>query len=76
MDCAHEWAGVADLKDLQDSEGWLECPKCSAIKGRMKYPFRPPVGALVWICKCDNELFHVTKNGVYCPNCGDYSCFP
>jgi rubrerythrin len=23
-----------------------------------------------WHCDCGNELFYVTANGYYCPNCG------
>lgn len=47
---------------------WLECPKCGLEKGRLAgtvYRDEPH-----WHCDCGNELFYVTANGYYCPNCG------
>lgn len=25
---------------------------------------------LHWVCDCSNDLFYVTQEGYYCPNCG------
>jgi hypothetical protein len=53
---------------------WLECPSCTLTAGRMRYPVQRP-GAH-WTCKCGNDLFHVTPDGMYCPSCGADQIFP
>lgn len=64
LDCRHEWVGVAP-----DGTVWLACPKCTLVRGR----FIGHVvigGASHWTCNCGCDLFHVTKENFYCPNCG------
>lgn len=73
--CKHEWVGVVEVEQHADNDGWLECPKCFEQKGRLIFPYRPPVGTYVFLCLCDNELFNVTKDGVFCPNCGTRHTF-
>lgn len=63
LSCNHEWAAVAPIGTV-----WLECPECGLEKGRL-------AGTVYrdehhWHCNCGNELFYVTANVYYCPNCG------
>lgn len=64
MSCGHKWQAVAET--LVD---WLECPGCHLVKGRFKYPHEHSEDH--WQCGCGNDLFHVTVNRAYCPNCGN-----
>lgn len=61
--CQHEWVAVAPVGSI-----WLECPACSLIRGRYFEPAEKP--ARHWTCNCGCDLFHVTPNEIYCPNCG------
>ena len=63
--CKHEWVAVAPT-----GVTWMECPSCSLIRGRFVFPHQRD--GLVWKCFCENDLFHVTPDGVYCPNCGQW----
>jgi hypothetical protein len=69
LDCKHEWEAIAH----QDAV-WLECPKCSLNKGRFLGAFS--LGKFKWFCNCENDLFHITPDGSYCPNCGSWCKFP
>lgn len=62
--CKHEWAAVAPTGTL-----WLECPECSLLRGRFLWPVERS-GLPHWVCGCGNDVFHVTPQGYYCPNCG------
>ncbi|HSX21491.1 MAG TPA: hypothetical protein VLE97_01800 [Gaiellaceae bacterium] len=64
LDCKHTWAAVAPTGTV-----WLECPGCGLTRGRFRYQHER-TGAAHWTCKCGNDLFHVTPDGYYCPNCG------
>lgn len=61
--CKHEWVAVAPSGTI-----WLECPSCSLERGRYVAQMEKPVPH--WHCKCENNLFYVTADGYYCPNCG------
>ena len=63
MLCSYEWVAVALVGTL-----WLECPSCHSEKGYLKFPVQRT--GLEWICICGNDLFRVTPEGYYCPNCG------
>lgn len=63
LDCKHKWAVVAEV-----GATWLECPVCGLFRGRVKYQCERDCPH--WTCKCGNDLFHVTEDGFYCPNCG------
>lgn len=63
--CAHKWTSVAPVGSV-----WLECPNCKCDKGLMDQPCVRELPT--WTCNCGNDLFHVTKDGYYCPNCGDW----
>lgn len=68
LDCKHEWVAVAPA-DMQ----WLECPSCGLVRGRFKFQFEKDCKH--WVCNCGNDLFHVTPEGTYCPNCGEWHVF-
>jgi len=65
LDCKHEWQSVAPSGTV-----WLECPKCSLVRGRFIFPHELPEGTGVWHCNCGNTLFEVLVDGFFCPNCG------
>lgn len=65
MQCKHEWAAVAPMGAVA-----LECPACETQKGRFRFPHRR--SGSVWVCNCGNDLFHLTPDGTYCPNCGEW----
>lgn len=62
LSCGHRWAAVAPV-----GADWLECPQCGLEKGVFSFPYRREGPHLE--CNCGNDLFHVTPEGVYCPNC-------
>lgn len=66
IDCKHEWMAVAPLETK-----WLECPQCSLIRGRFKYTYHKDHPH--WECTCGNDLFCVTPQGYYCPNCSNWA---
>ena len=66
LDCKHEWAAVAPV-----GTRWMECPSCSLIRGRFIGEHRREGDH--WHCTCANELFYVTPDGYYCPNCGEWA---
>jgi Zn finger protein HypA/HybF involved in hydrogenase expression len=65
MSCNHEWQAVAPI-----GTEWLECPECHLEKGRLAYPVQRY--GLEWKCHCGNDLFRMTPDGCYCPNCGEW----
>lgn len=62
--CRHEWQAVAPVGTV-----WLDCPACSLERGRFLGPAQRD-GAH-WHCGCGNDIFYVTPDGFYCPNCGE-----
>ncbi len=64
LDCKREWEAVAPT-----GTRWLECPACTLIRGR--FVAQHERDEPHWHCLCGNELFHVVKDGYYCPNCGE-----
>ena len=65
MLCGKEWVAVAPV-----GTPWLECPECHSEKGYMKFQVQRTGSE--WICNCGNDLFRVTPDGYYCPNCGEW----
>ncbi len=63
--CKHEWVGVVPVGTV-----WLTCPGCGAQKGLLTYPCERD--GLHWTCVCGNQLFNVMREGLYCPNFGDW----
>lgn len=63
--CKHEWEAVSPI-----GTEWLECPRCGLLRGRYIYPCERP--GLVWSCNCENNLFYMIPDGIYCPNCGEW----
>lgn len=70
LDCKHDWNAVAPV-----GVPWLQCPNCQAMKGRFMGPHLK-LGKELWHCNCGNDLFQITRDGCYCPNCGEWCRFP
>ena len=68
MQCKEEWVAVVPAGTV-----WLECPKCGSMKGLMKYSCERK-DTMHWTCQCGSQLFHITQEGTYCPNCGTWQC--
>jgi hypothetical protein len=67
--CKHTWVAVAVI-----GTEWLECPNCETTKGRFNFPVVAKEVAH-WNCACGNDLFHITEEYLYCPNCGQEQNF-
>lgn len=65
LDCKHEWEAIAPVGVI-----WMECPACSLVRGR--FIGQHERQGSEWICHCGNDLFHITPQGPYCPNCGEW----
>lgn len=70
LNCHHVWVAVAPLDTVD-----LECPECHTMKGVFNYAVTPPDDVDVWTCSCDNQLFYITPEGHWCPNCGQYNSY-
>jgi len=66
--CSHKWVAVAPVGTI-----WLECPSCTLERGR--YVAQIQREGEHWHCNCGNDLFQATRDGVYCPNCGEWQVF-
>jgi len=64
--CHHRWIAVSPVGTI-----WLECPECTLDRGRyIAECIRE--NRLHWSCGCENDLFYLTSEGIYCPNCGEW----
>jgi DNA-directed RNA polymerase subunit RPC12/RpoP len=72
MNCHHEWHAVTPFSHYETTD-WLECPECGFEKAKLKYPFS--IGKEYWACNCGNDLFHISTEFIYCPNCGREQVF-
>lgn len=63
--CNHKWDAIAPCSTTE-----LECPECHTNKGRFMNLVL--MDELHYTCKCENQFFHITPTGTYCPNCGDW----
>lgn len=61
--CDHTWVAVAPVGTTL-----FECPNCHTHGGMFKFMCAPE--APVWNCPCGNQLFYITTEGHFCPNCG------
>lgn len=68
LDCKHTWVARAPVGTL-----WLECPACTLKRGRYLERVQEP--GPHWHCNCNCDLFYVTPDGYYCPNCGEAQKF-
>jgi hypothetical protein len=68
--CQYEWTAVVPVGVVD-----LECPKCLTMKGRLVFPYELADGTLERRCVCQNNLFKLTPEGYFCPNCGDYMSY-
>ena len=64
LDCQNKWTAVAPIGSTV-----LECPDCGTQKGKFFYEVIRQ-DREHWECSCGNDLFYITKDGSYCPNCG------
>lgn len=71
MDCGEEWEAVAPVGTC-----YLECPKCSTVRGVMRAPIGGGVGEGEWTCNCGCDVFKILAHkdgrfkGVLCLRCG------
>lgn len=63
LTCGHTWVAIAPSGTV-----WLECPECKTEKGRFCGPVEE--SGEHWTCNCGCDLFHISRKGIYCPNCG------
>ena len=61
--CRHGWVAVAPTGTI-----WLECPSCTLERGR--FVAQVQRDGPHWHCNCGNDLFQITEECTYCPNCG------
>jgi hypothetical protein len=66
IDCGHEWVQVAPHGTL-----WLDCQSCKLERGRfVRHCER--AGEHFHCIACNNDLFYATREGFYCPGCGEW----
>lgn len=73
LSCRHEWEAVVPKAAVLETD-WLQCPACHLQKAKFKWPFY--FGESNWNCGCGNDLFRISPDFVYCPNCGREQVFP
>lgn len=64
LDCKQAWRAVVPVGVV-----WLTCPQCNLNRGRLIDHVEIDAG-YHWTCGCGCNLFHVTPESFYCPNCG------
>lgn len=62
--CKHVWHGVCPVGLVSG----FECPNCGGGKGIHRFPVIPNE---IWVCQCSGDLFHLTKHGARCRECGE-----
>ena len=62
--CKHEWHGTCPV----GCTSGFTCPECGSGRAILKYPVIP---AEIWRCDCGGDLFHLTRDGAVCRECGD-----
>jgi Zn finger protein HypA/HybF involved in hydrogenase expression len=72
MNCQRVWQAVVSFPSRRLP---IECPDCHQLKGVLTMPYMPD-GHQVWKCDCENDMFFVLREGIYCPNCGKFSQMP
>ena len=65
LNCKHEHVAVAPVGTL-----WMECPECGLLRAIFKNAIQRD--GVHWNCGCGYDLFHITPDGIYCPNCGEW----
>lgn len=63
--CGKTWVAAAPTGVC-----FFQCPKCKCHKGQFLYPVEKETQH--YSCNCGNFYMLVTKEGIYCPNCGLY----
>ena len=67
IDCGHLWHAVVAV-----GVAHLECPVCLTDSGRLRYPVLRDGDH--WQCRCGGTLFRVTRDMIYCADCGLEQC--
>lgn len=67
--CGHEWQASTPVGDP-----WMPCPSCGTHRGIFKFTFLRAQDPH-WTCQCGNQLFYITRDGAYCPACGDFQAW-
>jgi len=67
MECKYEWEAVIPEELFEENDGWLGCPECGMQRGRMKHHMEN--SGVHCVCRCGSWAFHITSEGIYCPNC-------
>lgn len=66
--CGHRWEAVAPVGTI-----WLTCPLSACGLERGRFVAQAEVmGVEHWHCACGCDLFYITKDYIYCPNCGEH----
>jgi Zn finger protein HypA/HybF involved in hydrogenase expression len=65
LQCGNKGHAVAPI-----GTSFMECPKCGTMKEVFQYPIERD--GVHWACKCENQLFRITPDGIYCPQCGEW----
>lgn len=63
--CKHEWEASAPVGTYE-----LDCPECHGNKAIFKHSVTRIEEHFK--CNCSSFLFSVTRNGIYCINCGNW----
>ena len=61
--CGDKGIAIAPIGDV-----FMKCDKCGTQKKVFKFSCERD--SEHWICNCGNNLFMITPDGIYCPNCG------
>lgn len=67
LSCDHAWEAVAPTGTIH-----LECPACRRMTGHFRFEYQPAPGQQVRTCRCENQLFYLTREGHLCASCGVY----
>lgn len=62
-DCGYLWPAVAPV-----GTAYLKCPSCLDGRGKFRHPVLR--GGDHWQCRCEGTLFRVTRDMIYCAECG------
>jgi hypothetical protein len=74
MRCQHRFDAAVTNKELEERDGWFDCPSCPNL-GCARFIARHGYSGDVWKCAepCGNTWFHIVPDGWFCPNCGKTS---
>jgi predicted RNA-binding Zn-ribbon protein involved in translation (DUF1610 family) len=65
LNCGNVHVAVAPV-----GVAWMECPECHLWRSTWRNQVERD--GEHWHCDCGYSLFHLTPEGIYCPNCGEW----